>query len=217
MVRARYREGLGRNCYFPDDVTEDLTAREQECGRQRASQGAPPIDRALVSCTPISDDEDIITCFNAAMARRNIIHEQGPEILSEVLQKVDADTEVKKLQIMVGDCMVERGYGRPAGSRKLPWQAMKDEEKAKIDRAMEQSKDELAARVDRWDVLDQCAASAGLYEVQHTLFVAQLNRLTVEDPEKASILIDWGIKPLLEEEGPSPFLRAPMHLLNELR
>ena len=82
---------------------------------------------------------------------------------------------------------------------------------------MDQSRDELAARVDRWEVLDQCAENAGLYELQHTLLVEKLTRLTVDDPEKASILGEWGIKSVLEEDSPAPFLRAPMHLLNELR
>lgn len=206
------------NCYFPDDVTEDLTAKEQECGRQRASQGAPPLHRGRISCLPISDNEDYLTCFNEAVARISTVHEQGPEILSAILQEVDEDTEVKALKIEIGNCMVENGYDRPAGSGKLPWQAMKDEEREKIDRTIaDRSRDEVVVKIDRWDVLDQCAASAGLYEVQHTLFVAQLNRLTVGDPDKASILGEWGIKPLLEEDGPAPFLRAPMHLLNELR
>ena len=205
------------NCNFPEG-TQDLSAKEKACGLERASQGAPPLHRARISCLPISDNEDIITCFNEAVERINIIHEQGPEILSEVLQQVDAAPEVKALKVKIGDCMVERGYDRPAGSGKLPWQAMKDEEREKIDRTIaDQSRDEVVVKIDRWEVLDQCAASAGLYEVQHTLLVAQLNRLTVEDPEKASILVDWGIKPVLEEDGPAPFLRAPMHLLNELR
>ena len=205
------------NCYFPDDVTEDLTAKEQECGRQRASQGAPPLHRGRISCLPISDNEDYLTCFNEAVARISTVHEQGPEILSAILQEVDEDTEVKALKIEIGNCMVENGYDRPAGSGKLPWQAMKDEEREKIDRAMDQSKDELAVRLDRWEVLDQCSENAGLYTIQHTLLVEKLTRLTVDDPDKASILGDWGIKSVLEEDGPAPFLRAPMHLLNELR
>ena len=56
------------------------------------------------------------------------------------------------------------------------------------------------------EAIDQCALAVGLYTEQEEVWLSEISRLNREDREKVRPLIENGILPALEAEGPAPFL-----------
>ena len=196
------------NAWCTDALLKDVStncagtgdsAAELSCARNRLEDVQSYFLREVVMpCAAISDDLDRQQCINehgqASLTYMRILWSTWGDIQSVV----DSDAEVKATQAGMADCVVRKGFARPAPDDPIAWQVNKPPD-APRKRGADQSLAELMA-------IDQCAKDAGLYAAQETVWLSEIYRLQREDPEHVRPLIENGLLTALEAEGVAPFL-----------
>ena len=190
-----------------DELVQDVIANcagigdsedEIMCGQQRLTDVQSYSMREVVTpCFAISDEADRLECANNTFEDANTHLRTFWSTWAEILRTVDSNDRVKAAKVAMADCVEQKGFARPAPDDVIGWQEFKSP-----DAPMDRNEPDLAVL----EAIDQCALAVGLYTEQEEVWLSEISRLNREDREKVRPLIENGILPALEAEGPAPFL-----------
>ena len=180
------------------------TENQLACGRDRMADVVDATHRGAAVCQAVTDDDDRRTCFGDNLRKFGANMEEIWQFWPPVQQKVDSDPGVKERKIAVGDCMVDKGYERPDATAPIPWHIREplDTKSGRMPLTAEQ----MSARIERDNAMDDCAITVGLYDAQKELWINEINRLLREDPTKAQAMKEHGLIDTMEMDGPPVFL-----------
>ena len=77
------------------------------------------------------------------------------------------------------------------------------------------TKEQMSARIEMYNAMDECAIDVGLYDAQKELWTIEVNRLLRDEPEKAQALKEHGLIAAMEMEGPPTFLHRRARRLSD--
>ena len=180
------------------------TENQLACGRDRMADVVDATHRGAAVCQAVTDDDDRRTCFSDNIRKFGTNMEEISEFWPLIQQKVDSDPDIKERKIAVGQCLVDQGYERPNQGAPLPWHDRKPL-MVKPNR-MALTKEQMSARIEMYNAMDECAIDVGLYDAQKELWTIEVNRLLRDEPEKARALKEHGLIAAMEMEGPPTFL-----------
>ena len=173
---------------------------ELRCAQQRLSKVQTYFMREVggTPCAAISDPDDRLQCFQDAALESQTHMTILWSTWASILNTVDSNAQVKAAHVAMADCVEQRGFTRPAPGESIAWQESKAPDAPKTVRG--------EMPLAQLEAIDQCANEVGLYTAQETVWLSEIYRLHREDPEKVRPLIEDGILPALEADGPALFL-----------
>ena len=190
-----------------DALTQDVIANcagigdsedELMCGQQRLTDVQSYFLREVgAPCFAISDEADRLECGANTFEDANTHLLTFWSTWAEILHTVDSNAQVKAAKVAMADCVEQKGFARPSPDDVIGWQEFKSP-----DAPMDRNEPDLAVL----EAIDQCAMAVGLYTEQEEVWLSEISRLNREYRGKVRPLIENGILPALEAEGPAPFL-----------
>ena len=161
------------------------------------------IRETMVPCLAITNTDDQSDCRETAWAEAADHTQTFRDTWPNILDAVHVDADVKARFNATNQCISGAGKG-PLEDKPVPWQQIDPEKVKHIARATDAA--ELDAQLSRAKVIHQCSITQGLYAAQETAWIAELQRLFLDDPDSVQPLFEEGIKDILEADGIAPFL-----------
>ena len=175
------------------------SADELRCGQERLADVETYFLREVgTPCAAISDPTDRQECSDETARTADTHMTTLWSTWGAIQNTVDSNARVKVAHVAMADCVEKKGFARPAPGESIAWQQSKSSDGAKTGRG------ELPLA--EYEAIDQCAKDVDLYSEQETVWLSEITRLNREDREKVRPLIENGILPALEADGPALFL-----------
>ena len=175
------------------------SADELRCGQERLADVETYFLREVgTPCAAISDPTDRQECSDETARAADTHMTTLWSTWGAIQNTVDSNARVRVAHVAMADCVEKKGFARPAPGESIAWQQSKSSDGAKTGRG------ELPLA--EYEAIDQCAKDVGLYSEQETVWLSEITRLNREDREKVRPLIENGILPALEADGPALFL-----------
>jgi hypothetical protein len=175
------------------------SADELRCGQERLADVETYFLREVgTPCAAISDPTDRQECSDETSRAADTHVTTLWSTWGAIQNTVDSNARVRVAHVAMADCVEKKGFARPAPGESIAWQQSKSSDGAKTGRG------ELPLA--EYEAIDQCAKDVGLYSEQETVWLSEITRLNREDREKVRPLIENGILPALEADGPALFL-----------
>ena len=175
------------------------SADELRCGQERLADVETYFLREVgTPCAAISDPTDRQECSDETARAADTHMTTLWSTWGAIQNTVDSNARVKVAHVAMADCVEKKGFARPAPGESIAWQQSKSSDGAKTGRG------ELPLA--EYEAIDQCAKDVDLYSEQETVWLSEITRLNREDREKVRPLIENGILPALEADGPALFL-----------
>ena len=180
---------------------------EHNCGREELADVSDYFIReGPIQCDAVADSSYQQECFSESYQNWEKFFSGLEGMWPKVRLVVARDAAVITAQRDVMTCLEASGYESIDSDLLFPWQVFEDPTVYE-EREAGYTEAEKAMRLELWEPADQCARQHGFYEAQDAAWLAELNRLSKEEPEAAKPLLDAGLLEILQAPGAAAFLK----------
>ena len=160
----------------------------------------------IIRCIPLTEADARSECSNQSAQRVELFFSGLFAIWPKIQLAVAGDAAVATAQREVMACLEALGYESIDPDLLFPWQLL-DDPVTHGNQEAGYTEAKKARRLELWEPADQCARQHGFYEAQDAAWLAELNRLSKEEPEAAKPLLDAGLLEILQAPGAAAFLK----------
>ena len=160
----------------------------------------------IIQCIALTEADARSECSNQSAQRVELFFSGLFAIWPKIQLAVAGDAAVATAQREVMACLEALGYESIDSDLLFPWQLL-DDPVMHGNQEAGYTEAEKAMRLELWEPADQCARQHGFYEAQDAAWLAELNRLSKEEPEAAKPLLDAGLLEILQAPGTAAFLK----------
>ena len=160
----------------------------------------------IIRCIALTEADARSECSNQSAQRVEQFFSGLFAIWPKIQLAVAEDAAVATAQREVMACLEALGYQNIDPNLLFPWQLL-DDPVTHGNQEAGYTDAEKAMRLELWEPSDQCARQHGFYEAQDAAWLAELNRLSKEEPDAAKPLLDAGLLEILQAPGAAAFLK----------
>ena len=177
------------------------------CSRQELADVKHYLTReGIIRCIALTDADARSECSNQSAQRVELFFSGLFAIWPKIQLAVAGDAAVATAQREVMTCLEALGYESIDPDLLFPWQLL-DDPVTHGNQEAGYTEAEKAMRLELWEPSDQCARQHGFYEAQDAAWLAELNRLSKEEPKAVKPLLDAGLLEILQAPGAAAFLK----------